>query len=311
MPTFGAIRDHFPKAQIEVMGYSSLLEIIKGRYADRISRFDQADISHLFIKDAKIPVSLMKRLGGMDLVISFVSDKDRILSNNLNATGARCVIHYEPFPPDNECVHIIDHLLKSLDSLGISYTGSIPKICLHDEDIHFSDDFLKGRIADPKRNLIAIHPGSGSRQKCWPMERFARLINWLNKEIGAQVFVISGPADREIVERLKAKVNDNFILVDRLPLSKLAAVIKRCNVFIGNDSGVTHLAAAMGIDALAIFGPTDPKIWGPRGERVKILYKKAHCSPCLADTRRNCFQQICLENIKIEDVMHEVRNKFL
>ena len=295
------------------MGYSSLLEIIKGRYADRISRFDQADVSHLFIKDAKIPMSLMKRLSGMDLVISFVSDKDRILSNNLNAAGARSVIHYEPFPSDSECVHIIDHLLKSLDSLGISHANNIPKIFLHDEDIHFSDDFIKSRIADPKRKLIAIHPGSGSRQKCWPAERFAALINWLNKEIGVQIFIILGPADREIVERLKAKVKDNFILVDHLSLPRLAAIIKRCNLFIGNDSGITHLAAATGIHTLAIFGPTDSKIWGPRGERVKILHKKAHCSPCLADTRRNCFSQICLENIKIEDVMHEVRyiSKFL
>lgn len=289
------------------MGYPSLLEIIKGRfYADTVSRFDQSDIAHLFMKDAKIPVSLMKRFSNMDLIISFVSDKDQIFSGNLNATGARCVIHYDPLPADDKCLHIVDYLLKSLDALGISYTDRIPKIFLHDEDIHFSDDFIRGSFFDSEKILVALHPGSGSRQKCWPVERFVALMKWLRGETGAQILVVSGPADREIVEELKSKVKDNFTLVDHLSLPKLAAVIKRCNLFIGNDSGITHLAAATGVHTLAIFGPTDPGIWGPLGERVKILYKKLHCSPCLADTRRNCSSQVCLKNIEIGDVIHEV-----
>lgn len=312
LPTLGAIRDHFPYAKIEVMGYPPLLEIIKGRFfADTVSRFDQSDIAHFFMKDAKIPPSFMKRFGGMDLIISFVSDKDQILSGNLEATGARCVIHYDPFPSSDECIHIVDHLLKSLDTLGISYSDKIPKVFLHDKDIHFSDDFIRDRIIVSKKILVAIHPGSGSRQKCWPVERFAALMNWLNSEMEAQIFIVSGPADGEIVEELKTKVKENFTLVDHLSLPKLAAVIRRCNLFLGNDSGITHLAAAMGVHTVAIFGPTDPNIWGPRGEQVKILYKKAYCSPCLADTRRNCSTQICLENIKNDDVMHEVRSRFL
>ena len=312
LPALGTIRDHFPDAKIEVMGYPPLLEIIKGRfYADTISRFDQSDIAYLFMKDTKIPESLMKRFGGMDLIISFISDKDRILSGNLEATGARCVIHYDPFPSGDECVHIVDHLLKSLDTLGISYANKIPKVFLHEEDIHFSDDFIRDRIIVSKKILVAIHPGSGGWQKCWSVERFAALMNWLNREIESHIFVVSGPADGEIIKKLTAKVKDNFTLVDHLSLPKLAAVIRRCNLFLGNDSGITHLAAAMGVHTLAIFGPTDPNVWGPQGEQVKILYKKAHCSPCLADIRKNCSTQICLESIKIDDVMHEIRSRLL
>ncbi|OOP55824.1 MAG: hypothetical protein AYP45_12605 [Candidatus Brocadia carolinensis] len=307
MPTLGAIRNHFPNAFIEVMGYPAYLELIKGRYyADVVSRFDQMDIAHLFVKDAEIPNSFKERLHQMDLIISFVSDRDQIFSHNLNASKARCIIHYDSFPADDEGIHMIDHFLQLLDSLEITYTDTIPKIFLNDEDIRFGEDFVKDCGTGSKKMLIAIHPGSGSKQKCWSIERFATLISRLNQELQAHIIVVSGPADQEIIERLKAEIHDDFTLVDQLPLAKLAAVIKRCNIFIGNDSGITHLAAALGIRTIALFGPTDPKMWGPRGESVKILYNKVHCSPCVADVRRNCITPICLESIKMEDIIHEV-----
>ena len=309
LPTLEAIRNHFRDAHIEVMGYSSILEILKGRfYADTISRFDQADISHLFVENSRIPASLTKKLIGVDLIISFVSDKDQIMIRNLIAAGAKHVIHYEPFPSESEHIHIIDHFLRCLDLLGVPHANKIPKIFLNDEDVLFGESFLKGSIVDPKKMLIAVHPGSGSRQKCWPIDRYIELILWLNEEIDAQVLLISGPADTYTVEELRIKGNDNFILADKLPLPFLSAVIKRCNFFVGNDSGITHLAAAVGTPTVAIFGSTDPNTWGPRGERVvRILYKKSPCSPCPSDTRRNCFSRICLESVTVEDVISEIR----
>lgn len=312
LPTFGAIRNHFPNAKIEVMGYPSFLEIIRGRfYADEVSRFDHADVSYLFMKEAKVPASLRKRFTDIDLIISFVSDKDQILTGNLNAMGARCVMHHDPFPPEDGSVHVIDHFLKSLDTLDISCTNKVPKIFLHDEDIRFGNDFVREKNVDPEKISVVLHPGSGSRQKCWPVERFAALANWLTREIQAHVFLVSGPADGEILEELRANVKDKFFMIEHLPLPKLASVIKRCDLFIGNDSGVTHLAAAMGVHTVAIFGPTDPKIWGPWGDRVKILYKKTYCSPCPQEIRRDCSVRTCLENIKIEDVLHEIEDALL
>ncbi len=311
LPTIGAIRSHFKSAKIEVMGYPLYLETIRGRfYADTVSRFDQADVAQLFTKDAKMSTALMKRLGDMDLIISFVSDKEQIFTNNLKATGARYVVHYEPFPSDREGIHIVDHFLKFLSLLGISYSSKIPEIYLHDDDEHFGDDFIKNRIADPKKMLVAVHPGSGSRQKCWHTERFVALISWLIEETDAQVLVVSGPADDEIASRLKmeVKIREGLIVLDQIRLPHLAAVIKRCKFFVGNDSGITHLAAAVGTPTVSIFGPTDPNMWGTRGEQVKILYNKIPCSPCSLETRKNCVVQICLESIKVEDVVREVRN---
>ncbi|UJS17949.1 MAG: glycosyltransferase family 9 protein [Candidatus Jettenia sp.] len=308
LPALEAIRNYFSGAHIEIMGYPSFLEIVRGRfYADTVSRFDHADIATLFMRNAQISEHLMKRFGCMDIIIPFVFDKEQILTKNLESIGARAIVHYDPFPLSGESIHITDYFIKFLDVLGIPDSGKIPKIFLHEKDILFGNDFIRDKIDNSNKKLIAIHPGSGSRQKCWPLERFAELILWMRKEMDVQILVISGPADYEIVEKLRAKVKD-FIHVDQLPLPNLAAIIKQCNVFIGNDSGITHLAAAVGVHTIAIFGSTDPNVWGPRGEWVKILHKKSDCSPCFPDTRRNCFLQTCLEAVTVEDVMCEVKH---
>ena len=308
LPTLQPIRNYFKNARIDIMGYSSFLEIVKGRfYADTISRFDQADIAPLFTKNSNIPASLINKLSNTDLIISFVSDREQIMVRNLRAAGAKDVIHYEPFPSEGEDIHIIDHFLKCLVLLGVTHANKIPKIFLKEEDALFGEKFLNESILDPDKLLVAVHPGSGSRQKCWPIDRYVELIFWLKKEMGAQILLISGQADIGIVEELRKKIRDNIILVDQFPLPILAAIIKRSDLFVGNDSGITHVAAAVGTPAITIFGPTDPRIWGPRGERVKILYKKSPCSPCSFDTRRNCFSQICLEGVTVEDVISEIR----
>ncbi|MBM4066843.1 MAG: hypothetical protein FJ266_14615 [Planctomycetes bacterium] len=290
------------------MGYSSFLEIVKGRfYADTISRFDQTDIAHLFTKNSNVPASLINKLSNVDLIISFVSDREQIMINNLRAAGAKHVIHHEPVPSEGEDIHVIDHFLRCLDLLGVPHSNKIPKIFLRDEDVLLGEKFLNERVVDPKKLLVAMHPGSGSRQKCWAVDRYVELILWLKKEMDAQILLISGQADTGIVEELRAKVRDNIILADQLPLPILAAIIKRSNLFVGNDSGITHLAAAVGTPAISVFGPTDPGIWGPRGEQVRIHYKKSPCSPCSFDTRRNCFSQICLEGVTVKDVIGEIR----
>ncbi len=307
LPTFGAIRHYFQGARIEIMGYTTFLEITNGRfYADAVSRFDQADIAPLFVNNAQLPPSLIKKFEGTDLVFSFVSDKEQVFAHNLRKAGVKHIIHREPLPACSEGVHITDYLLKSLDSLGITHPDAIPKVFLNNEDRRFGEKFIKDAAVNSSKPLIAIHPGSGSRRKCWPVERFAGLMSRLGSDRDAQFLVISGPADDKIIEELRLKIGDTFITANQLPLPHLAAIITKCRLFIGNDSGVTHLAAAVGTPTIALFGPTDPRIWGPRGDKVTILYKKHPCSPCPSDIRKNCFSLSCLNQIEIEGVAKEV-----
>ncbi|MEK7297766.1 MAG: glycosyltransferase family 9 protein, partial [Planctomycetota bacterium] len=196
LPTFGAIRHYFQDAHIEIMGYTTFLEITKGRfYADAVSLFDQADNTPLFVNNAQLPPSLIKKFESIDLIFSFVSDKEQVFAHNLRKTGVKHIIHREPLPACSESIHIIDYLLKSLDSLGITYPNIMPKVFLNNEDLCFGEKFIKDAAVDSSKPLIAIHPGSGSRQKCWPVERFAALMSRLSRNMDAQFLVTSGPAD--------------------------------------------------------------------------------------------------------------------
>jgi len=94
-----------------------------------------------------------------------------------------------------------------------------------------------------------------------------------------------------------------YLVARNMPIVKLAALVSRAGLFIGNDSGCSHLAAALGVPTLALFGPTDPLSWAPRGEKAFWLQGKTDCAPCTPATQRTCQRQRCLEAIEVEAVL--------
>ncbi len=116
---------------------------------------------------------------------------------------------------------------------------------------------------------VAVHPGSGGRRKCWPAQRFADVAARLH----APVLLVEGPADtdacREFAEALPGSVP--MARASGAPLSRLAALLAESRGYLGNDSGITHLVAALGVPTVAVFGPTDPAVWAPRGPEVSIV----------------------------------------
>ena len=120
--------------------------------------------------------------------------------------------------------------------------------------------------------FIVLHPGSGSSRKNWPAERFAELARRARDELGVAIAVALGPAEEERAAELQSVLAPVAqVWFDRSPLALLAGVLSECAGFVGHDSGVTHLAAACGAPTVAVFGPTDPGIWGPRGEHVSVV----------------------------------------
>jgi len=112
---------------------------------------------------------------------------------------------------------------------------------------------------------VVIHPGSGGRHKNWPLERFTAVADWLHHSARSVAWLV-GPAEERLEQALPGPVIRNT------PLRDLARILAAARLYIGNDSGITHLAAAVGCPTIAVFGPTPPNIWAPRGRNVRIIH---------------------------------------
>ncbi len=299
------------------MGYPSVTEIAVGRfYAIKDFCFDHPDISYLFLKEGPLPDSLTRYLNSFDMIVSFLTDG--VFTENLKRVSRGYVLSHDPFPRANANIHIVDHLLSALGGCrDVTQEERIPRVFLKEENKLWASDFLDRHFTNRAAPIVALHPGSGGRKKCWPVENFVSLALHLKKEMEAQLLVVSGPADEEVAKYLL----NNFLLVGasasgglvpllNLPLPKLAALLEKCNLFVGNDSGITHLAVATGTNTLALFGPTDPAIWGPRGKCVKIIRGKVACSPCSSEERGRCQRPICMEAISPREVIETAEEIF-
>ena len=127
------------------------------------------------------------------------------------------------------------------------------------------------------KHFVAIHPGSGAAEKCWPISHFAEVIKRLWEQ-GHSVLLLSGPADIERMHDLLKHlsyppISEMFKLLTNAPLLDVAHQLQHCRCYLGNDSGITHLAAMLGIPTIAIFGPTDPQVWRPVGPCVKVIHE--------------------------------------
>ncbi|MBI5117659.1 glycosyltransferase family 9 protein [Candidatus Poribacteria bacterium] len=156
--------------------------------------------------------------------------------------------------------------------------------------------------------VIAIHPGSGNEKKCWPVERYEALARRVLGDINCSLLLVLGPADERLTERTTNLGRElNATIAQSLSLRRLAAVLSKCAAYVGNDSGISHMAAAAGTPTLAIFGPTDSTVWAPKGENAWIVRSDIECSPCEREKMRQCVERKCLTAIDVNEVTEAVK----
>jgi ADP-heptose:LPS heptosyltransferase len=189
-------------------------------------------------------------------------------------------------------------------------TKRSPNLYLSWEDKEVGKNFFraKGLTAEERSRVVVVHPGSGSKKKVWPLERFLDLVRYLQRHSGSRVLIVLGPAESMEVQKVFQGIEWDMgpvapILAKGLPLLELASVMHGCRLFIGNDSGITHMAAALGLPTVALFGPTDDKIWAPKGEKVLVVRKQISCSPCSQEKFVQCQNLECLKGIEMGDLL--------
>jgi ADP-heptose:LPS heptosyltransferase len=147
----------------------------------------------------------------------------------------------------------------------------MPLIRLTSADIYRGREILAGNGIMPTTKPVVIHPGSGGAHKCWHLDNFLSVARILKKE-GVEVAFLFGPAEAErFREPAIAGIRAAGKLLTNLSLAEVLGVLGCSRGYIGNDSGITHLAAAVGIRTVVVFGPTEPAIYGPLGPAVTIL----------------------------------------
>jgi heptosyltransferase-2 len=200
-------------------------------------------------------------------VISYLFDPDLFFENNLRRAGVKNFLPAYARIDDSQ--HAAQQLARPLERLALFLDDAAAQVHPSTEDQARAQQFL-GESTTP---VIAIHPGSGSPRKNWPAENWATLGQWLHQHASpARLMLVGGEADSGQMATVQAALRDTQVLLaQNLPLPQLAALLQRCRLFLGHDSGISHLAAATGAPCVLLFGPTDPAVWAPANRGVKVL----------------------------------------
>lgn len=311
LPTIQNLTRKGYQGHVELMGSPAIIDWLVGRSAvASTSSFDRRDFTGLFAEQGALPTSASDYLSGFDLVLNYASSAGDAFSRNLRGRASQVLeLYVQPAVLPRE--HISIYLQRPLAALGIQPSFDAPHIRLLSSDQRAASEWLQSRQAFGRR-LIAVHPGSGSRHKNWPAERFAEVVRVWAGRPDTRVVLIRGPADGTAVAELtNATRGVDLLLVEQPALPVLAALLEHCQVYVGNDSGVSHLAAAMGTPSVVLFGPTDARIWAPQGPSVRVVDSSVDCSPCTAERRRQCRDQECLRSITVERVLAEMERVLL
>jgi heptosyltransferase III len=269
LPAIRLLRENFPDSHLEILGYKHIISLVEERYYAHATRsIEYAAMSGFFVPNAKLPPDLVEYFASFHQIISYIFDPDDIFETNIERCGVKNFIHVSPKLDDSE--HAASQLARPLQSLALYLDDPAAVLYPTEEDRLYADRFFHGLKHTP---IIVLHPGSGSEIKNWPVQNWLKLGDWLfSLESKPAVLLVTGEADRKNLAILsEAWKGRQVYFADGLPLYQLAALIERATLFIGHDSGISHIAAAVGAPCLLMFGPTDPQVWAPANPKVKCL----------------------------------------
>ena len=269
---------------------------VQERLFDEIWDVESAAFSWLYNMDSQVSSSIKDKLFEIQSALLLTSGDSPVLVR-FRGLGIKKILFQDPFP--QERVHISDYHLSLLKKISKSDVRAPVRQHPHPECKSEADKLL-----DKIGKFVAFHPGSGSERKNWPINKFEALAEKL-REKGFRIVWIMGPADAVF------SPPSTDILVRNAPLPLLVHVFARCSLYVGNDSGISHLAAACSAPSVVLFGPSDPAVWKPLGKNVSIVFNnQAPCFPCHSlagrglkskDAQAACGNR-CMNNISVLEV---------
>jgi heptosyltransferase-2 len=265
LPAIRLVREAFPAAELEIIGYRHIAALAEGRfYADAVRSIEYGPLAGFFARGGSLDDELCEYFGGFQQVISFLFDPDGVFEANVRRAGVKNFLAAHARIDDS--AHATHQLARPLQSLALYLDDSRAVVFPNDADRAFAEEFLRDLPSAP----LALHPGSGGARKNWPLSRWHELIAHLLKG-PAPLLIVGGEVEHATLGELESAFPGQLRFARDLPLPQLAAVLARCARFIGHDSGISHLAAAVGTPCTLLFGPTDPQVWAPVGQHVCVV----------------------------------------
>jgi ADP-heptose:LPS heptosyltransferase len=259
LPVFTALRQQFPGTHIEVLGYPHIANLaLAGKLVEQVRSIEARPLARFFARGGDLSDELHDYFSSFAIIISYLYDPDKIFETNVARCSKAQFLAGSHRPNENGLLHATKTFLQPLERLAIFDADATPRL------------LLDGQIST--RNQIALHPGSGSERKNWPETKWAELVRRIIDETKFNLLLVGGEAEGMRLRNLSAGLpNTRFDLAENLPLVELASRLQTCARFIGHDSGISHLAAALNLPSLILWNDTVEEIWRPQNPRSKII----------------------------------------
>ncbi|MSR81833.1 MAG: glycosyltransferase family 9 protein [Candidatus Latescibacteria bacterium] len=262
LPAFAALRLAFPGAPLHLIGDPRFFSLAR---PDAALDHDSPGLIPLYSGTPLAP-ELRPFFADCTFFLAYAVDPEGQLGAALRRLVEGELLVWNPRPAGD--LHITTHLLEPLRRHGLPIPDPIPRFSLlAAERIYAQACWQERRLAPP---LVLIHPGSGGRRKCWPWDRFLALAQRCRQQ-GLAVLLLHGPAETDLAAQLEGDPQCCDLTLCPPGLLDLAGLLESAALFIGNDSGPGHLAAALGTPTLSLFGPTDPRIWSPLHPQARVI----------------------------------------
>jgi predicted lipopolysaccharide heptosyltransferase III len=239
--------------------------------------------------------------GDRSAFLSWISGAPvRIGFNDEHRWRGRC--YTEVVRPAADIRHRIDRDLDALKPMGIQAGSKDPQLWLTPEEENSGDQLLDQLGVQRSQSIVILQPGARYWFKAWPPERFAELADRLMSQNGCQVLIGGSDQDIDLSQQIRQMAKSRpIIMAGRTTIKQFAAIAKKSALFIGSDSGAMHIASAVGTPLVALFGPSNPAEWGPRGGPADVIYMGLDCRVCFHPTCRrgegNCMRLITVDAV--------------
>jgi ADP-heptose:LPS heptosyltransferase len=304
-PALEGLAAHYPEARFSLCGSPAGLALLRQNL--RVANIWDSQASQwtpLFMASSPLPSSLKSALGDIDLAVLCTPHPQPDLAGSLQEVGIKSILWIPSFP-QHHLLPLAKFQALHLSGWGIEVKQQPFRLNFGAEEESAARQWFLSLRQEKSGPVIALAPGSGHRLKNWPLACYQELAPRLEKELGARLLWILGPAEEGWKQQLKVNGRQGERqFLDYLSLRLLASRLQLCQLHIGNDSGITHLAAATGgPTVVAIFGPSEARIWAPPGPQVTILSSALDCAPCTRGREISCTSPLCLQELTVEQVM--------